>query len=66
MHFRTSLRFTGNAGALARNEREAQNYNLDTVLSYLEKTLRLPRIAGEGARVPSDYDLPTETRSIPT
>ena len=38
MHFRIGrLRFAGNAGALARNEREARNDNLAAVASYLEK-----------------------------
>ncbi len=47
MHFRTGrLRFTGSAGALARNEREARNDNLAAVLSGLEKIL----CAGEAVR----------------
>src|SRR6266496_5100777 len=38
MHFQTGrLRFTGNAGALARPEREARNDDLPAVLSCLER-----------------------------
>ncbi len=56
MHFRTGrVRLAGNAGALARNEREARNGNLAALLKRFRKDpLRRQGAAGEGARVPSN------------